>query len=645
MSPGQQTKDLRQRLVWIWPLAVAVLIYLPVCRYGFINLDDDLNILANPRFYPVTLHSLVEYWRRPYQGLYIPLTYTIWAGQASLSRLISGTGPLGRIDPGLFHGVNLLLHLANGFLLYRIFRELLNKAAPFPGRSGRLSRAAALGMLFFLVHPVQVEAVAWVTGFKDLLSCFFALLALRAYLTCLRNGKYRSLIIVAATTAYLGAVLAKPSAVIVPVIAVILDRGIIKSSWKRGAPVLVCWILVAVPIIIVTKIVQPATLHLKVPSFPARFLVAADTVMFYLAKTLLPFNLALDYGRTPASVLASRWFFLPVLAAVGLGWLLITRRLKGVGVVSLWIFLAGIVPVSGLIPFRFQLISTVKDRYLYLALFGPALAAAWLYYRKSSKVAGVTLVIAVGFFGFLSWRQLGVWRDMESLYQRVIAVNPESALAHNNLGHYLAEQLRFPEAEDHYRAALKIDPDSARGHYNLGNSLFRRDQREEGFRHYRRALEIDPDYLDAHFNLARELAQTGQTAEALNHYQVVLRFQPDSPDAWNNCGTTLVALGRPEEAADCYRESLRLNPGFAPAHFNLGGVLEEIGEREEAVFHYRQALRLDPEYAQAHYNLAVLYHRDGELHQALAHYTAAIRADPGLSPAISNRDILLGISR
>src|SRR5215831_13019983 len=165
---------------------VTLAVFWQIHSHEFVLWDDGLHVYENPYLQALTFDNIRVFWREPYAELYIPLTYTLWALTAAVARGI-GAGPTGGAPfaPQFFHALNLLVHLLSVLVVWRIVRLLLDRIVPRTATSPPLTHvewAAGGGALLFAVHPIQVEAVAWVTGFKDVLCGFLSYLALWQYL-------------------------------------------------------------------------------------------------------------------------------------------------------------------------------------------------------------------------------------------------------------------------------------------------------------------------------------------------------------------------------------------------------------------------------------------------------------------------------
>jgi protein O-mannosyl-transferase len=388
-----------------------VLPFLQVLSHGFIGVDDQMHTYLNPFLNGRAPGGIWTFWTSAYGGLYIPVTYTAWA----VIHAMGGGGATWNALP--FHCTNLILHAVNSLLAFELLRDLLvsmqssparlRKAANSdPGKDVRLVIAAALGALWFALHPLQVEPVAWVSGLKDVLSGTFSLLSLLLFLKGGHDGANRMPLRFLGGLALMAlAVLSKPSAVILPLLGYVLSLLIAapaKRVWWMGRAAIAV-LVVSVPALFVTTAAQPLPEGNFVVLLWARPLVALDALAFYLHKTIFPIGLTLSYGRTPRAALATHgwaywtWMLPAALAlALALAWWK-GRRLFGLAWVSLIGFLffcLGFFPVLGLIPFGYQTLSTVSDRYAYLSLLGPAVIVSFVVSRGHTGVTRAPLLDA-----------------------------------------------------------------------------------------------------------------------------------------------------------------------------------------------------------------------------------------------------------
>lgn len=482
----------------------------PVVTHQFIEWDDPHNVWANPDLDPPTWQSLARYWSRPYQGLYVPLTYTLWAG---LSLIAHGpTGP----DPHVFHTANLLIHLGTSILVFFILNMLVRDSWP-----------SAIGAMIFATHPVQVETVAWVSGMKDLLCGLLSMTAIHQYM----HGRR-----VWASLAFVLALLSKPTAVVVPVICGVIDVSLLNKPIRRTMPLLATWLAISAAAIALARIAQPASEAAELAPIWARPLIALDAMAFYLRQIVFPWRLCLDYGRSPDRLLASAAAYLTWTIPAALAIALIAIRKQAIVLPTAgMIFALGVLPVLGIVPFDFQIYSTVADHYLYLAMLGPALAIAWMIHSlriKHRQAIWVGVTLAALLAG-RSWIQSWVWRDSISVFEHNLKINPQSWASHINLS---ADALRRGDAaaaEKHARAALRFRPNDGRLHSNLGIAL----------------------------------GMTGKLDEAAEEFGLAIRLAPDDPAARVGLGQVLVSQGKFDQAIEQFDAALKLDPTHLTARF------------------------------------------------------------------------------
>jgi tetratricopeptide (TPR) repeat protein len=506
-------------------LWIAVLVLLPIVTFGqvlshgFVNYDDQRQLYENPDFNPPTLASVVQYWRRAHMDLYMPVTYTVWGALASVARRDTPDESGATLRAGWFHAANLASHIGSTLLVFSILRVLGLKPAP-----------AAIGAAVFSVHPLMVEPVAWASALYTVLSGTLSLAAIRLYLEwAIRRregqadaGKW----LVLAAVVFLLAMGTKPSAVVVPVIAGVLDLLLLRRPIRQVASPVVLGLLLALPIALVVNRTQAAGFVPNVP-LQARPLVAADTIAFAMGKIIAPIKLAVDYGRSPMWLMRSPqryWTWLVPAALLAGAWLF--RRRAPWGPAALLVFIAGAGPYLGLIKFDFQYHSTPADRYLYTALLGLAIAAGFIAAmlpRGGLIVAGLIVVLLAG----RSFVHLPVWRDSRSLFDATLEVNPRSIVANNVIGYLDTAAGDLDSAMAHYRASLHTWPADAGANYNLANALLARGEVDEAIAHYRVAAEASPRDALVHNNLAAALARAGRYREAVVAYEQALRINPN----------------------------------------------------------------------------------------------------------------------
>jgi hypothetical protein len=444
-----------KRLPPILLVLATLLCFCRLFRAEFTLLDDAQTVQHNPRLNPPTLEHLRSYWP-PIRsgkvnhefGLYMPMTYTFWSGIATVAQTHS-SDPLYpnamELNPYLFHAANVVLHALSGLIVFAISRELVKSDWP-----------AFFGAAVFLFHPVQVEAVAWVSGAKDLLAGLFSLLAIWRYMRFATSGRKSDYAI--ALSSFTAALLSKPSAVTVPLILLALDFLALRRPWRRVVSALGAWFFLAALCAVIGRFAQPAT-EVPTPPLWARPFIVGDSLAFYLWKLLWPLHLGFDYGRRPAVIMPHAWFYLTWLVPISIAIVLWRMRARWPLICAgALIFALAPLPTLGFLKFLFQQYSTTANHYLYVAMFGVAMivAAALAQIRtKSIWIAATLIVIA---FGLLSMIQTGHWLDDRALFTHMANVNPQSCLAHSNLAVLAVVEQKDDEAKREIDLAFQSQP-------------------------------------------------------------------------------------------------------------------------------------------------------------------------------------------
>jgi tetratricopeptide (TPR) repeat protein len=545
-------------------LVVATLIaYGPVWHAGFIW-DDDTYITRNPLLTaPDGLRRIWFSLDSPSQ--YFPLTYTTFY----VERHLWGLNPMG------YHLVNLLLHAANAFLVWRVLMRL------------RVS-GAWLAAALFALHPVQVESVAWITERKNVLMGFFFLLTLWAWLKFIATQSKRPWrFYLLALGFFVLALLAKTTACTLPAaLLLILWLEKMPIHWRRLAQV-APFVAMGIGMGLLTVWWERHHQGTQGEGFKIgaveRVLIASRALWFYAGKLLWPSPLIFSYPRWKISA-SDLGAYLWVVATAALGMLIWrVRRWTGRSVeVAAVYYAATLSPVLGFIMLYTFLYSFVADHYQYLACIGPlALAAAGMkiglgrFWPEKPFLQPVLAAALLMVLGTLTWKQCGIYSDVETLWEATFSQNPNSWLAQGELGNIYLQKREVDEAIVHYLKALEIKPGYAVTHYNLGVSLYTLGRIDQAFAQYEKAVALKPDYAEAHNNLGLILFQRGRLAEALAQYQKAVELRPNYAEAHNNIGVILFQQGRTDEAIAQYQKALDIWPNYANAQANLASARDK----------------------------------------------------------------------
>lgn len=583
-------------------LLIVAAVYAQVCTFQFLPFwDDDTNIHRNPLYAPLSWSSVALFWKGPFQQLYIPVTYTVWASLVALSRIVAGTSvSFGPINAAIFHGANLLVHLLSVSMVFLILRRLLG-ASSRKGTSPRtLLLASAAGALAFGLHPVQVETVAWVSGLRDLLGGALSLVSLALFLSWLDRGaspsgslRWNWIRYGASTLFLLLAFGSKPGSVVTPALALLCGAWLLRSRSRSWKPLLwlVPWLLIAAAEVVMTSHSQPAAeLARSLVPIWARPLVAGDAIAFYLAKIvwpLEPWGLCADYGRSPNSLFESGILFWSWLIPFGVAaGLFLVRRLR-IYLIPCALLATGALPTLGLIPFNFQVVSTVSDRYLYLAMLGPSVALALIFCRNPSRLTGgIASALLLGWIA-LSIRQLPEWRDGAAFFPATLERNPTSWKSRHNYACTLDAQGKFPEALKEFSEAIRLRPTNAEAYNDAARTLLKTGRRQEAIAYFQQSLQVRATPGAAR-NLAAALLMGNQPAQAAQLYRLAMQIDPG--DLQNQRSLAWLLATHPDNNVRNGKEAVALASQIVAATngqvplflLTLSASLAEEGDFEQA---------------------------------------------------------------
>ncbi len=610
-----------QRLLLPLVVLITALVFLPVCWNEFLGYDDSVNITGNPYLERFSLANILHFWQEPYLKLYIPLTYTLWSLLAALSHLLAGSPGL-PLNSYLFHAANLLLHSATTAVVFLLLRRL-----------GGVPWSAAAGALLFALHPMQVGPVAWATGLKDLLAGFCSVVALWQYTQGSQTaaGSARSrLHLGMALAAFVLAMLAKPNAVTVPLLAAVIGYLELGQRRRRLILTLTPWLLSALPMILMTRQAQTITDSELLPPFGQRFLIAGDALSFYLGKLVLPLTLGPDYGRTPEFVLSQPLIYLTgLLPYVAIAYLLWRRPQPLLTATGL--FVIALLPVLGFIPFNFQQVSTVAGRYLYLAMLGPAFAVSRLLPLTSGPMAKALFLAVLTLLATKSMVQERHWRTRLSFSQHAVEVNPESWFFLNNLGSAYHGVQQTEKAIESLNRSIALKPDYELPYINLAVIYQETGQPDKAIAYYQKALAINPNLATAHNDLAMVYFEQGNSRQAIAHLHKALALQADYDNAYANLGIVYSNTNDRQAALTAYLRAVKINPRFAEAYVNLGALYKTMGDQEQAIASFNRAIALRPNLPEPYNNLGLIYLESGRHEQAIPLFTKATETG-GKSP-------------
>jgi Flp pilus assembly protein TadD len=530
------------------------------------------------------------------------------------------------MDAGKHHLVNVALHLFNGLLLFVALRKMT-------GRTWESYFVAAL----FLVHPLHVESVAWIAERKDVLSTFFWLSAILAYI---RYAEYPSVARYSAMALlFTLGLLSKQMLVTLPFTLLLLDFWPLRRH--EGTTVrdllvekIPLFALSAAAGIVAYRVQSSFGAVMRIDFLPLefRFLNALVAGAGYLQKTVWPAGLAVYYPHPLKSV--------SLLKAAGAGALLAAittvtirraRREPYLAMGWFW-YLVTLVPVIGLVQVGAQ---AKADRYTYVPLIGIFLAVVWGVSEIAERlnvpnpmrlaIAGICLLSLCA----ASRAQTGLWRDTDVLLAHALSVTENNLFVHEALGEGASRAGRDNEAIAHFREAIRISGGDAIARVGLGVLLGKQGRMDEAIEQFRLAIESDPDNADARYNLAVALESAGRSVEATPQFEMAFRNPPADPAALNHIGLSLAKVGRLRDAAATFAGALKIAPEDPESNYNMAVAMGKMGRKSEALPYFTKALKLRTFDAEGHKRLGIALISLGRLNDAEKSFRTAIRLSPG----------------
>lgn len=586
--------------------AAVVVAFLPALRNQFVDWDDTDNFVRNVHYRGLGPAELRWMFTTFHMGHFQPLTWLTLGLDYTWARSLLGDG----MDPRAYHFTNTLLHAANAAVFFFVAMGLLGRARVGRAASPRARvLAAVLAALFFGLHPLRVESVAWATERRDLLSTLFLLLAVLAYLRWNRAGARREpRWYGVAFGLFLLGLLSKVSVVVLPAIFLVLDAyplgRITRGKVRRAVVEKIPFFALSLVFGAVATLGQ-ARNHwlytLDQHPLDARVAQSLYGIAFYVWKTVLPFGLLPIYEmHFPVSPLEPRFVAAaPVVVVAAAALVLLRKRAPGL-VAAAAAYVIVLAPVVGIAQNGPQV---VADRYSYVSCMGWAMVAAGgalaLTARGAARAvvaAGAAVIVALG---ALTWRQCLVWRSTASLWTYTAARAPESSIAQNGYGYVLLEAGRVVEAIPVLRRAVQIQPSNEKAHHNLWRALKESGGDEELIAAYRESIRVLPDPADAHYNLANARMRQGDPAAAIASYEAAIRLRPAAAQFHGALAVALFQQGDLGGAERENRRAVEADPALALARYNLAVVLRRLGRTAEAIEELRRALGVRPDYAEA----------------------------------------------
>lgn len=626
-------------------VGLAGLLYAGSLLNGFV-FDDHPLVETNLQFR--SIEGLTQLFRSGGWLTYRPLRTASYAIDYALFGL----------TPSGFRAFNILYHALNGVLVFTLLRTILG-----------VTRPALLAAILFIVHPVQTEAVAYISGRRDVLFTLFYLMGFYGFVRYRASGRVRFLCLTGISY-YLG-LLSKEMAITLPLLC--LGYDLVRSMPEDGEGGRSSWMALREAglrlwrdhrrLYLVIGAVFSAMAYYFVVLFRVtqRFdlwggglwptaLTSVTIMGRYLTLLLWPVTLNADYSfnafPVPETLVDSR--VLMAIAVVGGSLWAIWRSLanhRWAAFGGLWFFVT-LLPVVQIIPHAW----IVAEHYLYLPSIGVCLAAAMLAEGLLERVrprqaVAAAFALAVLLLGFRTVIRNRDWKDDLTLWTKTVRTAPASARARRNLGRLYMIRGRRQEAAQEFREALRIAPNDAPTWNNLGVMLLELGNLDGAERAFTGALRLNSLPLDVRINLGIVSLRRGQVKQAEAYFLAAMASSQLAPSqraqALNNLGMVRATQGRSAEAEQAFKEAVTLEPGDADARRNLGLAYLEKGQMQAGIAELEEAVRYKATDPTLHHLLGEAYHAQGQQDRAVASLRKALSLKGDLAEARELLDSIL----
>ena len=552
-------------------LLATFLAFIPALKAGFVNWDDGGYVQDNPLIRDLSNLKLIL--TTPVEGNYHPLTIFSLA----INYAISG------MEAWSYHLFNLLLHLINCFLVFKLVLLL----------SKRNIIIAFTTAILFGIHPMHVESVAWVSARKDVLYGLFFLAGLLSYTKYADSGsrKHYGLTILF----FLLSLLSKPAAVIFPIVLFCIDLlRKRKLSYKT--------VIEKIPIFVLALLGGILTLYAQtsagatgqdVFSLGSRILFGFYSIMMYFIKMILPLNLSPFYPLPPFKQNLDPEYFLAPFFFIGLA-ILFFYALKKIRPVAFGI-LFYLVNLILVLQFFSVGSAIIADRYTYIPYIGLfyALGFGIDRYAKSklSKASIIILPITI-LLGIVTYIQASVWKNGASLWDHAIKSQPSSRAYSNRAGLYRKENNDNLEIE-YYNKAIMLNSVEIEAYTNRGNTYFFQDKLDLAYQDFNKALSINPGFIPALDNMGSLFGKRGQYDSALKYFDQAIALKPDYKSAYFNRGMAYMYLLSNEKAIIDFEKFLQFQPNHADTYNSIGICYQRMSKYPESITNITKAIEIN----------------------------------------------------
>jgi Flp pilus assembly protein TadD len=594
---GSLAKDVDNRRFRLFGMlavfAIGLLLFANTFGHGFVNWDDPALIEENEAIRSLAPGDVVQ--------MFVPVRGHTYQPVRVLSYAIDYA--LWELKPQGYHIVNSILHAGAGAALFLLAWMLLGRLRPDSGRANRVG--ALLIALFWVAHPVNVEAVAWAASRKYGLLALFGFAAFCCHLRSSQGERIHWGYASAAAVLAALAAMSSPFGIVFPVLFVLADycgdreldpRCGLRKRWRCYLPTALVFASLAIVLYLALMGDKGPGGNYADQVAPFHLLLTMLRVVFdYGCNLVLPLFLNAKYGNTVVVSVANLKVIVTVLgilaALVGVVWRWRAGDKRPLFCVG-WMAIAW-APVSNLVTIS----TTMADRYMYIASVGFFVGLVLLLDAASHRFSVKPVLAVAGILllgcGGLTVQRNALWGDNLELWEDSVRKDPDSPMALFNYANALQEAERYDEALTHYLSSRKIFPTHVGLHNNLGTLFIRMERFDDAITSYQHALELAPGNINSLQHLGSAYADAKRPKEAAATF-VKWGDLSSNPDAYKEAGLVLGHAGQHAEAIAQFQKMLTLAPNSGVAYKNIGVSYAILGRFAEAASHFETAIRLNP---------------------------------------------------
>ena len=524
----------------------------PSLKNGFTNWDDPELLLDNDAVKSLSCGNMRSLFSGSYAGFggYTPLVFVSYALEVHFFQL----------NPKIFHIDNLILHVLNTVLIYFLILLI-----------SRNIRLSFITSLLFGVHPLHVEAVAWIQGRKDLLFSLFFLGALISYLLFLRKKARINIYYILSLMLFVCSLFSKVTAVAFPLVILLLEffagQKIDRSALRRSAPFFALAVIFLVLAFITLK---PGSSGIPSPKEPLTYFQNLSlffyAFVFYISKVLLPVRLMARYSsdivQYPLDLVLNGAIF-----AVG-GALIyaVYRRYKEFATFGTAFFVLTLLPT---LPFHFAG-QPYADRYAYLPVAGilfilsvfllEILPKYWSTRRIHGYGAAACFGLAVLLLGARTWALSRVWHDSISLWTHVLKYDPKNPVAYPNRGQAYIDAGELNKALADLNAGEALVPGNPRIYNNRGVIHFQRGEYDKALSEFNRSLVVSPRFQLGYLNRGILWGRLGEFEKAVQDLTAVIGITKNFYRAYYYRGMAYKELNLLDRALADFKSAYKISP-------------------------------------------------------------------------------------